>query len=336
MPLLPPKRILLPGGILLLGFCLGLLTMYLLVSYQLTGMQSDSAIRQTGKYKAIAPLLLCGVTQPKDFGEYKPLHDTLQRIVDAAEKNGDATDVSVYFRGLSGRWVGIDENTPYTPASLLKVPIMIAYFKEAETNPGILDKEYLYDGTQDLNIGETFKTEFNIKPGIYKVRDLIKAMIVNSDNNATAILSKGLDPNSLAEVYTDLGLAVPDDNAPTAEIISAKGYSYFFRVLYNATYLSPEYSEQAMELLQKSDFPQGLRGGIPAHIPIAQKFGERTVTTPQGAVVERDLHDCGLIYAGKTPYLLCVMTKGTSYAKLSSVIKSISAAVYTQMQAQEN
>ena len=43
--------------------------------------------------------------------------------------------ISFYYRDLNhGAWIGINENEKYTPSSLLKVTIMIAYFKEAESN----------------------------------------------------------------------------------------------------------------------------------------------------------------------------------------------------------
>jgi beta-lactamase class A len=69
-----------------------------------------------------------------------------------------------------------------------------------------------------------------------------------------------------------------------------------------------------------------LVAGVPGNIEVAHKFGERTF---QGAVNERQLHDCGIIYAAEKTYMLCVMTRGNDFNALSNVIKEISAEVYS-------
>src|ERR1017187_4034656 len=106
-------------------------------------------------------------------------------------------------------------------------------------------------------------------------------MIVDSDNNAAALLQNNLDPNDLLEVYSDIG--IPVSVSLTDENMSPKAYSYVFRILYNATYLSKPMSQYALELLSTAYFPEGIEGGLPVSIPSSNKFGERTVVTKDGA-----------------------------------------------------
>jgi len=71
--------------------------------------------------------------------KYK-IDELMKRYTDA----GLLQDGSVYFRDLNnGMWFGINEGVFYRPASMLKVPVMIAYFKLAESTPAILAKKYL-------------------------------------------------------------------------------------------------------------------------------------------------------------------------------------------------
>jgi beta-lactamase class A len=50
---------------------------------------------------------------------------------------------SIYYRDFkNGPWILINGEETFTPASLLKVPIMIALYKLAETNPAILTEEF--------------------------------------------------------------------------------------------------------------------------------------------------------------------------------------------------
>ena len=70
-------------------------------------------------------------------------------------------------------------------------------------------------------------------------------------------------------------------------------------------------SEKALNLLSQAKYAEGLSGGIPQNIKIAQKFGEHinlTKTMIQPLSVE--LHNCGIVYLPNNPYILCIMTKG--------------------------
>lgn len=79
--------------------------------------------------------------------------------------------------------------------------------------------------------------------------------------------------------------------------------------------------------LAESDFTSGLAAGVPAGTPVAHKFGEREID-----LVSLDqIHDCGIVYYSKHPYLLCVMTQGTDINKQISAIKQISSSVYEQV-----
>ncbi|MBV9349422.1 MAG: serine hydrolase [Patescibacteria group bacterium] len=255
----------------------------------------------------------------------------LASVVAKETKDGNADRISVFtvaFR--SGEWAGVNENDTYDPASLLKVPIMIAYLQWAETNPSVLEQQFSYSG-DDQNANEYFKSANDIRPGVaYTANDLLAHMIGNSDNNAALLLENSIPKDQLTKVYTDLKLSVPSGAAATPDYISAVQYAYFFRVLYNATYLDRFYSEKALDLLSLPDFTEGIVAGLPAKTVTAQKFGERSVVA-NNVLMNRELHDCGIVYKPNDPYLVCVMTQGTNFNALTGVIKDISALVYQNM-----
>ena len=183
----------------------------------------------------------------------------------------------------------------------------------------------------NLNGAETIKaTEYILPHKSYTINELIRYMIVDSDNNATAILLKNIEPKILESIYGDLGVELPTD--PT-DYISAKTYSLFFRILYRSTYLTRDMSEKAMKLLSESEFNDGLKAGVPAGIKLAHKFGEYEGRDNSGSVT-KELHDCGVVYYPKHPYMLCVMTKGSDLGNLKEVIKNISQTVYTEIKNQ--
>lgn len=282
-------------------------------------------------YRFINPLLAYEVPESRELEEYAKLKQKLNDVIAIEKTEGKAKDVSVYFRDLSqGQWVGINATTPYQPASLLKVVVMIAYLKNSEKDPALLQKKMLYPNT-GLSITQApFETPSKLRPGTrYTVDELIASMITESDNGAMNLLLQNVDDDILTEVYTDLGIQSPENGTYT---ISARSYSLFFRILYNATYLNRENSEKALRLLSGAEYTDGLRHGIPTDISVSHKFGE-SILSENKSVIEVQLHDCGIVYHPTRPYLLCVMTRGADSNALADAIARISRIIYDEVRA---
>jgi beta-lactamase class A len=152
-------------------------------------------------------------------------------------------------------------------------------------------------------------------------------MIVYSDNQSLISLFSAIPQNELMHLYTLLGINPDVVSNPTASL-TVKQYSAFFRILFNSSFLSQKNSENILSQLEQSSFDDGLRAGVPNEISIAHKFGERLFDGKQ------QLHDCGIIYYPKHPYLLCVMTRGNDIESLRDAIAKISRFVYKKIDQQ--
>lgn len=280
-------------------------------------------IRQPG-YRLINPLLDCASTTAPGLRTMAILEEQIRQYIASAESSGAASYVSVYYRDLSnGPWLGIDEEALYAPASLLKLPIFIAALKYAETHPDYLHREIIYQAPQD-KIKEVIITGQFLQPGAsYTVRQLLERMIIYSDNEAKNIISQTLPQQLIADIFFDLGIDLYKPTDPD-NFMTVKEYAGFFRVLYNASYLNRDLSEYALRTLSQTAYQDGIVAGLPNDIPVAHKFGERTVPQDQS----RQLHDCGIVYLNHRPYLLCIMTRGKDYQQLAGVISGISGIIY--------
>src|SRR5205085_892290 len=160
-------------------------------------------------YKFINPLLECDANTTS-VSSINPLYDSLSGYIKKAVEDKKISYASIYYRDLNnGTWVGVYEHSMFSPASLLKVPLMMASFKRAQ-------------------------------------------------------------------IYNDLDMNISKiDSDPTGDIISLKDYSSVFRILYNASYLNHDSSENALSLLSQSTFKNALVAGVPAETVVAHKFGER-------------------------------------------------------------
>lgn len=278
------------------------------------------------RYSLIRPLLICQVHENEETEKLRGLEQKANSIVESAKQKDKIFSASVYYRDLnSGRWIGVNELEEFEPASLLKVPLMMAYLKEAEDDPSVLNKVYSYINTYEPD--PLVAKPLLVSNQHYSVLDLIHGMVVQSDNQAMTILKDNATSELLKETYDALDLSNPYEVSKEPYQLSAKKYSLFFRVLYNSTFLNREMSNKALELLSQSEFKYGIRAGTPVAIPVAHKHGVRGVTLDDGSH-EVEVSDCGIVYNPASPYLLCIMAKGADAYAVSGVIKELAEAVY--------
>lgn len=291
------------------------------------GASRPSVVRQSGG-RLTNPLL--DLRDEVEFTELRSFRRKLDALVAEETAAGRVRHASIYFHDLNnGPWFGVNEREDFSPASLFKVPLMMAILREEEDDPGLLRRE-AQDDTPDGRWVQDPPPSESVKRGRpYSVDQLLRLMIVHSDNRAHDLLLAYLDRKVFERIFADLGFTPPDIAAREASM-SVKNYASFFRILYNASYLGRRMSEKALALLVESEYRDGLVAGVPPGVVVAHKFGERSFSDR----AERQLHDCGIVYHPAKPYLLCVMTRGGDAKALAAFIARASRLVYGEVDAQ--
>jgi beta-lactamase class A len=312
---------------MILGFVIGVC----LPSSDNTDDKNQEVRDQNDGYQYINPLLECNNASFSNDKNLNSLKISVQTYLDSQINSKTISFASVYYRDLNnGPWFGINEKENFSPSSLIKVPLMITYYKLAEDDPTILQKVITNDIVPEPSI-QTILPKVTLTPNqSYTVNELINQMIIYSDNHAYDLLLKNIDNNLIFEVYQDMGIDIrqANSNNPNGNIISVKDYASFFRILFNSSYLTKYYSENALKLLTQIDFKSGIPAGIDdKKIEISHKFGERYYED----INERQLHDCGIVYLPQKPYLLCIMSRGQNIDNLTSTIKHISSMIFTEI-----
>lgn len=290
-------------------------------------------IRNKGDYKFINPLLECDSNNISKDKNLDFIKNKLELFInEQIKKNPDLSFASVYYRDLNnGPWIGINEKELFSPASLIKVPLLITYYKLAENDPSFLNNKITNTeifNPKDQNIIPEVTLSQNQE---YTVSELLDRMIIYSDNQAYDLLLNNIDNRELIKTYNNLGVDISlGFENPNGNILSVKQYASFFRILFNASYLNKNMSEKALRLLSQVKYNRALTAGVPSNMSVAHKFGERQYV----ATGEKQLHDCGIIYLPNKPYLLCIMTRGKNISKEENFISQISSIVYQNLSSQ--
>lgn len=280
-------------------------------------------------YSLVNPLR-CGDDAPEQV-EYTVFKKELLAELDKEKKLGKISNASLYFRDLNnGPTFYFNEQEEFAPMSLLKLPMMVAVYKYVENNPKQLEEKLRTPSGFGQN-SQIMESEKTLSPDTeYSIDEIVRYMIVYSDNRAIDMLAAWLDEKGenhevIRRTLSDLGVVGYEANLNEAKI-TVKQYASIFRILYNASYLNPEMSERALAILEESEFKDGLTGDLPKNINVAHKFGVRAYM--EG---EQQLHDCGIVYFAPSPYMICIMTRGANYKDLSNYIKKTSKAVFEEV-----
>ncbi len=282
----------------------------------------------------------CGQKQYIAKGGYISLKNSISNFITKEIEKGSIKGVSVYFRDLrDGPVMGINELENFAPASLMKLPLTLAFFHmDEELYPDILETKIAYKKTHSVQTpllvqNESSHAELK-EEEMYTIEELLRNTIVYSDNDAYFTLIDYINslpggPQQVLETFQEIGIV--DPRTPEEEVVSVRSYASLFRLLYNASYLSIQNSDQVLSWLSASEFNNGLSAGVPETIKVANKFGERGFENG-----DKLLHDCGVVYYPRNPYSLCIAVRGNSYPEMARLIADISKSVYEEVHSRRN
>lgn len=283
-------------------------------------------------YSFVSSEIDCETIDEK-INQVEDLKGDISRIVDEEKAGGRIVRASVFYRDLNTRrWFGVDDTAKFYPASLIKLPISILYYKVAELDPTILDQKLEipieadgqgdtalhYPPVQSLAAGQS-----------YPVKEMIRSMLVYSDNTPFSTL---LDAGQIFRnrVLSDLNIYdPPSESGVEAWDITARSYANIFRILYNASYLNVQSSNEILDMLSKSSFTRGITAGVPYGTLVAQKFGEANEL--KDGETFHILNNCGIVYKPENPYILCILIEGKEYADMEKAIQRITRSSYSAL-----
>jgi beta-lactamase class A len=149
------------------------------------------------------------------------------------------------YRLESGESYGIKENQVFTAASLIKLPVMLAIYREAETG--------------NLNLKD--------------YQDKLEAMGKRSDNAAFNRVVVDLGEESIQAVIDSLGMK---NTSFTKNQTTPADIGRFFRRLYQDRLITSEHREEFFDFLTDTTNETRIPAGIPDEIRVAHKIGTET------------------------------------------------------------
>lgn len=215
-------------------------------------------------------------------------------------------------------------DTVFPQASAIKIPIMLQMFKAAKAGALNLDEEVTLQPNEYAGGSGVLQEQLKRGPAKATIRQLITAMIEESDNTATnwcirkvgmASVNRSLD--ELGLLQTRLRRIMMDQAAATRDeenVSTPREMARLVTLLYQHKLAD---TGATMDMLATMKLVKaGFRQAIPASIEVASKPGELT-----GVFCET-----GIVYLQGRPFVLSVMT--TALAKEESPVPAVTRLVF--------
>ena len=229
--------------------------------------------------------------------------------------------VGFYSKNLvTGEVISFNENETFLAASIIKLPILAAVFREA------------YMGNVDLSEIITVKNSdkvpscgalnlFTNEPSV-DIRTLCNLMIALSDNTATNVLIKYFTIEKLNRDFREIGLEKTiirrllfDMEASLQgkeNVFTPKEMGLLLEQIYKKTFVSKNVSKEMEDILLEQQINHKIPGRLP-YMQIAHKTGEDDGIT----------HDVGIVYASE-PFVVCFASNDTNVPEFEQIIRDIS------------
>ena len=222
-----------------------------------------------------------------------------------------------YYNIEEKKYYFYNENTYFTAASTIKVPVAMLYYDKIAEGELSLSDTLLYN-SNDYEAGDgSTAADYSVGERI-PVSYLLEQTIVNSDNTALNILVHSMGYKKCKEEltkYSDVEIAEEFYSSNIANV------SYYYDVLQHLYENSDKYSE-LIEYMKISSGGEYLKANLPQY-EVAHKYGS----------YDGYIHDYGIIY-GENTYLIGVFTNGIANA--SDLIAEIGKQVVTCAKTEES
>lgn len=213
-----------------------------------------------------------------------------------------------YYNLEEKKYYFYNENTYFTAASTIKVPVAMLYYDKVADGELSLSDTLLYN-SDDYEAGDgSTAADYSVGDNI-PISYLLEQSIVNSDNTALNILIHSIGYETCKEELTKYSDAAISEEFFKSNVANG---SYYYDVLQYLYQNSDKYSE-LIEYMKQSSGGEYLKANLPQY-EVAHKYGS----------YDGYVHDYGIIY-GQNTYLIGVFTK--NIADASNLIAEIGEKV---------
>jgi beta-lactamase class A len=251
-------------------------------------------------------IMITGKAQDKQMAE-----DT---IISFRDKTNSLSGVYAFYviRLDSGFSYGASEAKTMQAASLIKLPVFAALYKEAEEGKIDLDAKYTLKASDKIAGAGNLASKPEGTAISY--RELARLMGKQSDNTAFGIIRRLLGEPKINTEISEIGM---ESTSLEKNETTPYDIGLFFQKLWEGKIVSEKYKEEILDYLTDTIYEDWMAAGIPSGIRVAHKYG-------------REIHvvnDAGIVYTDK-PFVLVLLSQGVVEKEADIIFPELARFIY--------
>ncbi len=268
------------------------------------------------------------VVESASSREARRLEPGVEEVKKAVESYGGVA--GVYVRDLKGGWgYGVRPDEEFFSASVIKVPVMVAVYREIDEGKLSLSDTFTTRPEDWASGAGSLQWETAGTP--HTVEDYLSRMITQSDNvaanalvrivggrayvNKVARSMEASDTLLYEKITSERAIITALDNRTTPRDMTT-----MLQQIANGKAASPESCKAMVELLRENTLESWLEAGIPKEVAVANKAGW----------IYKVYDEVGIVFHRKRPYAVAILSEAgpADPRKAKPGLKEISAAVW--------
>ncbi|MGB9637196.1 MAG: serine hydrolase [Microgenomates group bacterium] len=200
----------------------------------------------------------------------------------------------------------------FTAASLIKLPVLLTLYREAEAGRINLDEVYKLRNYDKVSGAGSLQ----YKPAGFEItfRQMAELMGQQSDNTAFNIVSQRLGETKIQELIDALGMT---KTSFAKNETSPADIGLLFRKLYKEGIVYEKDKEEILGFLTNTIWEDRIPAGVPKGIKVSHKIG-----TEVGVI-----SDAGIVFAPR-PFILVIMSQGANEIEAKKALPEITRKIY--------
>lgn len=226
----------------------------------------------------------------------------------------------VIWQSGSGTRVAVSAGESFSAASLAKLPVLLALYREAAEGSLSLE-ERIHIRPTDVRYGTGVLRKRPVGTGM-TLRECAEYLIKESDNTAWAMLNRRLGEDRVRQEIESVG-AGSTYYADARHTTTPHDTLKMLQKISDPDYTSPELSREMLSTMTDTAFEHRLTQGLPADARIYHKIGSLGDSfSDAGIVVPPEGEGSG------EPYYVVVLSRDTGEMAARSAMQEISLAAY--------
>jgi len=244
-------------------------------------------------------------------GDMNVREEIANKLIDITQAYSGIYGVYVYETKNNVRW-GINESRQFQAASLIKLPVMVLFYKQAEE--GVVDLEAKYILKDEDKLGGAGSLQTKPAGSEFSYRSLVMLMGKESDNTAYNVVKNKLGDEAINEFLQNSGMK---NTSLEQNLTTPQDIGIFLNKLYGGKLVSVKSRDELLEYLTDTNFEDWLVNGVPQGVVVAHKFGRETHV----------INDAGLVMV-PNPYVVVIMSDGIVESEADEAIVELSRFIY--------